>query len=114
MIIEERMSGTEASILAITDGRTILTLPPAEDHKRAHDGDAGPNTGGMGAYCPTPSIDEKTLAWVDEHVLVPTVHVMKRQRNPFRGILYAGLMLTPQGPRAVSYTHLTLPTNREV
>ena len=103
MIIEERMSGTEASILAITDGRTILTLPPAEDHKRAHDGDAGPNTGGMGAYCPTPSIDEKTLAWVDEHVLVPTVHVMKRQRNPFRGILYAGLMLTPQGPRVLEY-----------
>ncbi len=103
MIIEDRMSGTEASILAITDGRTILTLPPAEDHKRAHDGDAGPNTGGMGAYCPTPSIDEKTLAWVDEHVLVPTVHVMKRQRNPFRGILYAGLMLTPQGPRVLEY-----------
>jgi phosphoribosylamine--glycine ligase len=103
MIIEERMSGTEASILAITDGRTILTLPPAEDHKRAHDNDEGPNTGGMGAYCPTPSIDEKTLAWVDEHVLVPTVHVMKRQRNPFRGILYAGLMLTPQGPRVLEY-----------
>ena len=103
MIIEERMTGTEASILAITDGRTILTLPPAEDHKRAHDNDEGPNTGGMGAYCPTPSIDEKTLAWVDEHVLVPTVHVMKRQRNPFRGILYAGLMLTPQGPRVLEY-----------
>ncbi len=103
MIIEDRMSGTEASILAITDGRTILTLPPAEDHKRAHDNDAGPNTGGMGAYCPTPSIDEKTLSWVDEHVLVPTVHVMKRQRNPFRGILYAGLMLTPQGPRVLEY-----------
>lgn len=103
MIIEDRMSGTEASILAITDGKTILTLPPAEDHKRAFDNDAGPNTGGMGAYCPTPSIDEETLGWVESNVLVPTVHVMKRNRNPFRGILYAGLMLTPQGPKVLEY-----------
>ena len=103
MIIEDRMSGTEASILAITDGKTILTLPPAEDHKRAHDNDAGPSTGGMGAYCPTPSIDADTLNWVESNVLVPTVHVMKRNRNPFRGILYAGLMLTPQGPKVLEY-----------
>jgi len=103
MIIEDRLQGVEASILAITDGRTILTFPPAEDHKRAHDGDAGPNTGGMGAYCPTPSIDEKTLRWVESSVLVPTVHVMKRQRNPFRGILYAGMMMTPQGPKVLEY-----------
>lgn len=103
MIIEDRLQGVEASILAITDGKTILTLPPAEDHKRAHDGDEGPNTGGMGAYCPTPSIDDKTLRWVESSVLVPTVHVMKRQRNPFRGILYAGLMLTPQGPKVLEY-----------
>ncbi|MFK7768889.1 MAG: phosphoribosylamine--glycine ligase [Mariniblastus sp.] len=103
MIIEDRLQGVEASILAITDGRTILTLPPAEDHKRAYDGDAGPNTGGMGAYCPTPSIDEKTLRWVESSVLVPTVHMMKRQRNPFRGILYAGMMLTPQGPKVLEY-----------
>lgn len=103
MIIEERMSGTEASILAITDGKTILTLPPAEDHKRAFDNDAGPNTGGMGAYCPTPSIDDKTLQWVESDVLVPTVHAMKRSRQPFRGILYAGLMLTPHGPKVLEY-----------
>ena len=103
LIIEDRMQGVEASILAITDGKTILTLPPAEDHKRAHDGDAGPNTGGMGAYCPTPSIDEKMLRWVESNVLVPTVHMMKRTRNPFRGILYAGLMLTSQGPKVLEY-----------
>lgn len=103
MIIEDRLQGVEASILAITDGQTILTLPPAEDHKRAHDGDTGPNTGGMGAYCPTPSIDEKTLRWVESSVLVQTVHVMKRKRNPFRGILYAGMMLTPQGPKVLEY-----------
>ncbi|MGY8746554.1 MAG: phosphoribosylamine--glycine ligase [Pirellulales bacterium] len=103
MIIEDRLQGIEASILAITDGQTILTLPPAEDHKRAHDGDTGPNTGGMGAYCPTPSIDEKTLRWVESNVLVQTVHVMKRKRNPFRGILYAGMMMTPQGPKVLEY-----------
>jgi phosphoribosylamine--glycine ligase len=103
MIIEDRLTGTEASILAITDGKTILTLPPAEDHKRAYDNDEGPNTGGMGAYCPTPSIDETMLRWVESNVLVPTVHMMKRQRNPFRGILYAGMMLTPQGPKVLEY-----------
>lgn len=103
LIIEERMSGGEASILAITDGKTILTLPPAEDHKRAYDDDQGPNTGGMGAYCPTPSITEETLRWVESNVLVPTVHVMKRGRQPFRGILYAGLMLTPHGPKVLEY-----------
>lgn len=103
MIIEDRLIGTEASILAITDGKTILTLPPAEDHKRAFDNDEGPNTGGMGAYCPTPSIDDTMLRWVESNVLVPTVHMMKRQRNPFRGILYAGMMLTPGGPKVLEY-----------
>ncbi len=103
LIIEDRLQGVEASILAITDGQTILTLPPAEDHKRAYDGDEGPNTGGMGAYCPTPSIDEKTLRWVESNVLVQTIHVMKRKRNPFRGILYAGMMMTPQGPKVLEY-----------
>ncbi len=103
LIIEDRLQGEEASILAITDGRTILTLPPAQDHKRAHDGDQGNNTGGMGAYCPTPAINEEMLRWVESHVLVPTVHCMKRSRNPFRGILYAGLMLTPQGPKVLEY-----------
>jgi len=103
LIIEDRLEGVEASILAITDGKTILTLPPAEDHKRALDGDQGPNTGGMGAYCPTPSIDADTLRWVESNVLVPTVHAMKRQRTPFLGILYAGLMMTPQGPKVLEY-----------
>lgn len=103
LIIEERLDGQEASVLAITDGRTILTLPPAQDHKPAWDGDQGPNTGGMGAYSPTPMVDDKLLHWVEEHVLVPTVHVMKRSRNPFKGILYAGLMLTNQGPKVLEY-----------
>ena len=97
------MLGEEASILAITDSKTILILPPAQDHKRAGDGDTGPNTGGMGAYCPTPAIDESMLRWVEEKVFVPTVHMMKRTRNPFRGILYAGLMLTSHGPKVLEY-----------
>lgn len=104
MIIEERLEGQEASLLAITDGRTILPLPPAQDHKPAFDGDKGPNTGGMGAYCPTPLVDDALLAWIEEHVLVPTVHTMKRNRKPFRGVLYAGLMMTPQaGPKVLEY-----------
>ncbi len=104
MIIEERLEGPEASVLAITDGRTILPLPPAQDHKPAFDGDAGPNTGGMGAYCPTPVVDDALMAWIEEHVLVPTVHTMKRNRKPFRGVLYAGLMITPQsGPKVLEY-----------
>lgn len=103
IVIEERLDGREASVLAITDGQTILTLPPAQDHKRAYDGDAGPNTGGMGAYCPAPLVDEEMLRWIEGHVLVPTVHAMKRARRPFRGVLYAGLMLTNQGPKVLEY-----------
>ncbi len=103
IVVEERLDGDEASVLAITDGRTILTLSPAQDHKPAHDGDTGPNTGGMGAYCPTPLLDSKMLAQIEEHVLVPTVHTMKRSRRPFRGVLYAGLMLTNQGPKVLEY-----------
>lgn len=103
IIIEDRLVGQEASILAITDGKTILTLPPAQDHKRAGDDDTGPNTGGMGAYCPTPAIDDGVLRWVEENILVPSIHLMKRQRNPFSGILYAGLMLTNQGPKVLEY-----------
>jgi phosphoribosylamine--glycine ligase len=102
-IIEDRLDGQEASILAFTDGRTIVMLPPAQDHKRAHDGDTGPNTGGMGAYCPAPVVDDRTMSWIEEHILVPTVHAMKRSRQPFKGVLYAGVMLTNQGPKVLEY-----------
>ncbi len=103
IVIEDRLDGQEASVLAITDGRTILTLPPAQDHKPAYDGDRGPNTGGMGAYCPAPLVDSQRLSWIEEHILVPTVHAMKRSRHPFRGVLYAGLMITHQGPKVLEY-----------
>jgi phosphoribosylamine--glycine ligase len=103
LVIEERLHGREASVLAITDGHTIITMPACQDHKRAFDGDSGPNTGGMGAYCPTPLITDQLLASVEERILVPTVHQMKRSRRPFRGILYAGLMVTSQGVRVLEY-----------
>ncbi len=103
IIIEERLEGQEVSVLAITDGRTIVTLAPAQDHKRAGDGDTGPNTGGMGAYSPTPLVNDELLSEVEEKILVPTVHAMKRGRRPFRGVLYAGLMLTERGPKVLEY-----------
>ena len=103
LVIEERLDGQEASVLAITDGQTIVTLQPAQDHKAAFDGDTGPNTGGMGAYCPAPLVDDQMLHWIEEHVLVPTVHAMKRARRPFRGVLYAGLMITKQGPKVLEF-----------
>lgn len=103
LVIEERLYGQEASILAITDGRTLVTLPAAQDHKPALDGDTGPNTGGMGAYSPTPLIDAAAQAKVEEDILVPTVHAMKRGRQPFQGVLYAGLMVTNQGIRVLEY-----------
>lgn len=103
LIIEDRLVGQEASVLAITDGRTIVTLQPAQDHKPAFDGDKGPNTGGMGAYCPALLVDDKALDWIEQRVLVPTVHALRMRKIPFCGVLYAGLMMTNQGPRMLEY-----------
>ncbi|MDB4338601.1 phosphoribosylamine--glycine ligase [bacterium] len=103
LIIEEKLIGLEASVLAITDGETIITLPAAQDHKPALDGDLGPNTGGMGAYCPTPIVNEDLMEQIEAEVLVPVVHAMKRARRPFKGVLYAGLMLTATGPKVLEF-----------
>ena len=103
IIIEEKLDGLEVSVMAITDGRTIVTLPPLQDHKAAYDGDQGPNTGGMGAYCPTPFVDPELLADIESRILVPTVHAMRRAKVPFQGVLYAGLMLTAQGPKVLEF-----------
>ncbi len=103
MVIEERLDGEEVSVMAITDGQTIMTLPPAQDHKPAFDGDQGPNTGGMGAYSPTPLVQDATLALIEERILVPTVHIMKRSRHAFRGVLYAGIIMTHQGPKVLEF-----------
>ncbi|HEX6961269.1 MAG TPA: phosphoribosylamine--glycine ligase [Lacipirellula sp.] len=103
LVVEERLHGQEASVLAITDGRTIITLPAAQDHKAAYDGDRGPNTGGMGAYSPAPLVTPELMRTIEERVLVPTVHQMKRSRRPFRGVLYAGLMINKQGVKVLEY-----------
>src|SRR4051812_47322287 len=103
MILEERLDGQEVSILALTDGRTIVPLEPSQDHKRAFDHDEGPNTGGMGAYCPAPVVTPELMDQVEREILVPAVHALKRARRPFRGVLYAGLMLTNQGPRGLEF-----------
>jgi phosphoribosylamine--glycine ligase len=103
VIIEERLSGREVSVLAITDGRNILLLPPCQDHKRLLDGDRGPNTGGMGAFCPSDAIDADTMARIERDILVPTVDALKRDGIDYRGVLYAGLMLTPAGPKVLEY-----------
>jgi phosphoribosylamine--glycine ligase len=103
IVIEKRLEGQELSILALVSGRSIVPLVPTQDHKAAFDGDTGPNTGGMGAYCPTPLATPELLAEIEAHVLVPTVHALKRGRRPFRGVLYAGLMITNLGPRVLEF-----------
>jgi phosphoribosylamine--glycine ligase len=103
IVVEERLLGREASLLAIVDGHTSYVLEPAQDHKRLGDRDAGPNTGGMGAYCPTPAIDEDTTRMVESQVLVPTLDGLVRQGIRYRGVLYIGLMLTPAGPRVLEF-----------
>lgn len=103
IVIEDRLEGEEVSILAFTDGQTIVPLEPCQDHKPAHDDDQGPNTGGMGAYCPTPFVTAEHLAEIDSRILVPVVHALKRSRRRFRGLLYTGLMITNQGPRVLEF-----------
>jgi phosphoribosylamine--glycine ligase len=103
MIIEEKLDGPEASILVFTDGRTIVPLETSQDHKRAHDGDEGPNTGGMGAYSPAPVVSPDLMGQIEREVLVPVVHALKRSRRTFKGVLYAGIMLTHQGPKVLEF-----------
>lgn len=103
LVIEERLDGQEASVQAITDGRTILTLPSSQDHKPAYDDDRGPNTGGMGAYCPAPLVNDEMLRWIEAQVLLPTVVALKRKGITFQGVLYAGLMITRQGPKVLEF-----------
>jgi phosphoribosylamine--glycine ligase len=103
VVIEKRMEGQELSILALVSGRAIIPLEPTQDHKAAFDNDEGPNTGGMGAYCPAPLGTPELLRNIEETVLVPTVHAMKRGRRPFHGVLYAGIMVTNQGPRVLEF-----------
>src|SRR5262249_41009287 len=103
IVVEKKLEGEELSIMALVAGRTIIPLATSQDHKRAFDGDTGPNTGGMGAYSPAPLAAPALLDDIETNALVPTVHAMKRARTPFRGILYAGVIATNQGPRILEY-----------
>src|SRR5258708_1240939 len=103
VVIEKRLEGQELSILALVSGRAIVPLQPTQDHKALLDNDEGPNTGGMGAYCPAPLATPAMLQDIEANILVPTVHALKRSRRPFRGVLYAGVMTTNQGPRVLEF-----------
>ncbi len=103
VVIEEYLDGPEVSLFALTDGQTVLALLPAQDFKRVGDGDAGPNTGGMGAYCPLPWAPADLVEQVTQRVLEPTVAEMRRRGTPFAGLLYAGLALTTRGLRVIEF-----------
>ena len=103
VVIEERLAGQEASVLAFSDGRNLAMMPAAQDHKRIFDGDLGPNTGGMGAYAPAPVITAELLDEVRQTVMQPTLDGMRAERTPYIGILYAGLMLTADGIKVLEF-----------
>ena len=103
VIIEECLTGPEVSVFALVDGTTVLPLAAAQDHKRAYDDDRGPNTGGMGAFSPSPLLDDALQARVMEEIIRPTVSAMAAEGRPYKGVLYAGLMLTPDGPKLLEY-----------
>ncbi len=103
VIIEEFLEGEEISVLAITDGEALLILDPVVDHKQVGEGDTGPNTGGMGVYSPAGSLNRRQMRQVEQHILVPTLHGLRREGVEYRGCLFVGLMLTESGPRVLEY-----------
>lgn len=103
VVIEEFMEGEEASFFALTDGTAIIPFGSAQDHKRVGDGDTGPNTGGMGAYSPAPVLTPALQARVMAEIIEPTVRTMREEGNPYQGVLFAGLMLTAEGPKLIEY-----------
>jgi phosphoribosylamine--glycine ligase len=103
VVVEEYLEGEELSLLALCDGESALVMAPAQDYKRIHDGDRGPNTGGMGSYSPVAGVDEAAIAEIARTVHQPVVDELRRRGTPFHGILYAGLMLTADGPRVLEF-----------
>src|SRR5688572_28154710 len=103
VVIEDLLDGEEASFFALCDGRTALPLGTAQDHKRVGDGDTGPNTGGMGAYSPAPAMTEEMCTRVMHEMVEPTLRAMAARGTPFTGVLYAGLMISPDGPKLIEY-----------
>ena len=103
LVVEEFLTGREVSVLAFVDGRTVRTMTSAQDHKRALDGDQGPNTGGMGCFSPSPFYTEQVDAFCQEHIYQPTVDAMAAEGREFKGVIFFGLMLTPEGPKVLEY-----------
>uniref|UniRef100_A0A4W3K5C4 Trifunctional purine biosynthetic protein adenosine-3 n=1 Tax=Callorhinchus milii TaxID=7868 RepID=A0A4W3K5C4_CALMI len=103
VVVEELLEGEEISCLCFTDGITVACMPPAQDHKRLLDGDQGPNTGGMGAYCPAPQVSKDVLQKIKENVLQKSIDGMRQEGTPYVGVLYAGLMLTRDGPKVLEF-----------
>jgi phosphoribosylamine--glycine ligase len=103
ILIEEYMEGEELSLFGVTDGVRVLPMIPAQDHKRLLEGDRGPNTGGMGAYAPVSIGDDQLVKQAIERIFEPTLQALRDEGSPFTGLLYAGLMLTPQGPKVVEF-----------
>lgn len=103
VVIEEYLEGDELSVLTFCDGYTIRSLPPAQDHKRINEGDLGPNTGGMGCYAPTKIAPNEKIVEIDRTIVQPTIDAMRRERTPFVGLLFTGLMMTESGPRVLEY-----------
>lgn len=103
ILVEEFLQGEEVSILALVDGGTVVPLVEAQDHKRAFDGDQGPNTGGMGTYSPVPSVSREVIAQAVQEILEPAARAMVAKDRPFRGCLFAGLMITEKGPRLIEF-----------
>ncbi|MFO8051626.1 MAG: phosphoribosylamine--glycine ligase [Thermoplasmatota archaeon] len=103
ILVEEFLEGEEASVLAFSDGKNIVPLEAAQDHKRAFDSDKGPNTGGMGAYSPAPVVTEDLSSRIYDEILLPTVRALAEEGSPYKGILYAGLMITEEGPKVIEF-----------
>ena len=103
LVIEECMTGPEVTVLAFCDGEHLVCMPSSQDHKRAYDGNQGPNTGGMGAISPSPNYTPEVAKRCMEEIFLPTLAALKAEGRPFQGVLYFGLMLTPAGPRLVEY-----------
>ena len=103
IVIEECMTGPEVTVLAFCDGEHLVPMLSSQDHKRAYDDNQGPNTGGMGAFCPSPNYTPELAAICEEQIFKPTVAALKAEGRPFQGVIYFGLMLTPKGPKVVEY-----------
>lgn len=103
IVIEELLQGEETSVLCFSDGTNISVMPPAQDHKRLLDNDEGPNTGGMGAYCKCPQVSDDTLKFIEKNILQKAVDGMRAEGHPYIGVLYAGLMMTKDGPKVLEF-----------